>query len=152
MRYERKLYKDCTQDIEAIYLEVVKIFHMDDPKKWANLGVGFLLILFGGIPLASQFGLIGFGMPEFIDNIVGNFAIYIIAAVGLWLIIDAFMEEHAMKNATLIVAGVFLMIGVIQMLGSFGVLPFQIPIPVGMFYGIFLIEGVFLVLASFMTF
>jgi len=129
------------------------MFQADDPKTWGNLIVGFLLLSLGIIPFLHSFGFIGFTLPGFMGNIIGKIALWVIAAIGVWLIIDGFMEDDTIRMVTLLVAVVFLAVGVIQILHTFGVIGFQVPfLTLNVYYAIFAIEGLFLIIGAFATF
>jgi hypothetical protein len=132
------------------------MFEADDPKTWANLIIGFVLIGVGIIPLLEYFGVISFTLPGFITSLMGIIVYYVIAAVGFWLIIDGFMEEDMMRVVTIVIALVFVAIGIIQVLSGFGIIGFSIPFLPTKEYSIihnaiFVIEGFFLILAAFLT-
>lgn len=129
------------------------MFSWDDPKHIANLVVGLTLTALGSIHLLSKFGVIGFTLPGFINNVVGTIAVYAIAAIGLWLLIDGFMEDGHWRMTTIIVALAVIAIGVIPVLNTFGVIGFTIPfLSLTLYYVIFLLEGILLILAAFLTF
>lgn len=128
------------------------MFQADDFKTWANLFVGLALVVLGAIPLLNMIGILGFGLPGFLANIVGLIALWVIAAVGLWLLVDAFMEEDMMRIITLIGALLFLAIGIVAILEQFGFIGWAIPfLSVPVYYGIFVVEGLLLILAAFFT-
>ncbi len=128
-------------------------FNWDDPKTVANLIVGFLILALGIIPLLNGWGVIGFTLPGFLSGIVMKIVHYIIAALGLWLLIDAFMEDSHMRMITLLVALAVLAVGIIPLLNTFGVIGFTIPfLTVALYNIIFVIEGIFLIIAAFATF
>ncbi|MBN2566538.1 hypothetical protein JXB02_00460 [Candidatus Woesearchaeota archaeon] len=125
---------------------------INEPKNLISLVLGLILLALGGIPLLNQFGVVGFNVPEFLLGLVGQVILYIIAAGGLYLIIEAFMEgmQEGIGKVTFIVGLVVLAIGLIPLLFSFGVVQFTIPFLTSTVFNVlFVIEGIFLVIAAF---
>ena len=121
-------------------------------RSWLSLICGVLLIALGIIPLIGS--LTGFNLPEFMTGIVGQIAIYIIAAAGLYLIIDMFLEWGEDWAWISMVAGViFLGLGVVGVLNQFGVLNFGDIIKTYLtntvYNIIFVIEGIALAIGAF---
>jgi hypothetical protein len=128
------------------------MFHADDPKKWVSFSLGISLLALGVIPFLSNFGFIAFGLPGFLESIIGKIALWVIAAVGIWLLIEGFMEEDTIRVITIITALLFLSIGVIQLLFNFSIISWGIPwLSLNVYYAIFTIEGILLIIATFMT-
>lgn len=125
-------------------------FDFTDPKHWLALLVGLLLIAVGGIPLLNSWGLIDFNIPESLLGIIGSIALWVISAAGFYLLIDAFFEDEGIQKMTFLIAFVVLAIGIIPLLYQFGIIAFTIPFlsPV-LYYAVFVVEGIFLVIASF---
>jgi hypothetical protein len=122
---------------------------LDEPKGWVALFIGIVVVALGGIPLLSKLGVIGFNLG-FLENAIGVVGAYIIVAVGLYLLIDSFMEYDELRVISVIVAIVVVAIGLITSLHSLGMLGFGIPSITPLVYSIiFVIEGIFLILAAF---
>ncbi|MGM5487700.1 MAG: hypothetical protein ACQESG_02000 [Nanobdellota archaeon] len=131
-------------------------FHWDDPKTMANLLVGMVVLALGLIPLLNVLNVIEWGLPGFLSNVIAKIGLYIIAGLGLWLLIDGFMEAEGLQKVTLIVGLVVLALGILPLLSSFGVIP-EIPFlgfvlnPI-VFNVIFVIEGLLLIIAAWGTY
>lgn len=131
-------------------------FHWDDPKTMGNLILGLIVLALGLIPLLNQFNVISWGLPGFMTGLITKIALYVIAGIGLWLLIDGLMEAEGLKKITLIVGLVVLVLGLLPLLASFNVIP-AIPFldfvlnPV-VFNVIFVVEGVLLLLAAWGTY
>lgn len=127
---------------------------MHSAKHWISILIGLLLMALGILPLLSQLGIIGLAFDTWIGKIASIFA-YIIAAGGLYLIIDSFHEIGSMAPTlgwiTLIVGVIVLAFGIIQALHSFGTISWQIPtLPEVVYYAIFIFEGILLFIAGFL--
>lgn len=123
---------------------------LDEPKGWISIVVGFILVTLGVIPILNMFNIISFTLPGFLQTIIAVIALYVIAGAGLYIIIDAFMEDDHARLISIIVGLIFLAIGIINVLGGFGIIPFTIPFLTLIVYQIiFVIEGIFLILAAF---
>ncbi len=126
------------------------MFDFDDPKNWVAVIIGLLLLALGLIPLLNNFGVIGFGLPGFLNGIVSKIGLWIVAAGGLFLLIDSFLEDHSMRMISIVVALLILAVGIIPLLNSFGIIGFTIPfLSVNVYNIIFVIEGLFLLIAAF---
>ena len=122
----------------------------DEPKNYIACIVGLVLVAIGLIPLLNKMGMISWGIPTTIDGLIMGFALYIITIAAVYLLIDSFMEDHGMRMISLVVAIVIAIMGLIPILNSFGLIGFTIPFLGPMlFYVIFLVEGVFLLIAAF---
>jgi len=122
---------------------------LDEAKGWWSVIIGILIIVLGLIPFLNKFNVIGFNLPTFLQNAIGAFGIYIIAAVGIYLLIDGFMEDDTIKAITLIVAALLVIAGVMSALFQFGVIGFAIPfLTYTVFNVIFVIEGILLIIAG----
>ncbi len=124
---------------------------LDEPKGWVALIVGLLVTAIGGIPLASSLNLLPFSLPGFIANLIPAIAIWLIPAIALLLFIDsAVWEEDFSRMISVLVALVFLVLGIIEILHKFSIISFGIPFLTDtVYYIIFLLEGIFLILAAF---
>lgn len=129
------------------------MFDFDDPKNWSALLIGIILMALGLIPLLNKWGVIGFNLPGFLLGIFSNIALYILAAGGLYLLIDSFMEDDTTRVISIGVALAIIAIGLIPLLNSFGVIGFTIPFLSPTLYQIlFVLEGLFLFIAAFAMF
>ena len=125
---------------------------LDEPKGWISMIVGVILLGIGLIPLLNGWGVLPFGLPGFLTNLLSGIVVYLLAIGALYLIIDAFMEDvgDPIGMATLIIGIAIFALGIIILLNSFGVIGFSIPFLNEMIYNIlFVIEGIFLIIAAF---
>ena len=123
-----------------------------DVLSWISLPLGFILLALGVIPLLEGWGFIGFGLPGFLTTIVGSFVPFIIAAVALFLIIEAFLEDisSGMGMITAIVGVIVLVLGVIVALNSLGIIGFGIPFLTMTIYNIiFIILAILAIIGAF---
>jgi len=116
----------------------------DEPNEIINTILGLLLIVIGVLLAGTQFGFLPFILPAFFDNVISMALIYILAGVGLWLIIDGFMEWDDWPTwPTLIVGLLILAVGIINILANFKVIGFSITfIPSIIYYVLFVVEGI----------
>lgn len=116
-----------------------------------SLVIGILLAGFGLIPLLNKWGVIGFNIA-FLDSITGMIIFYILAAAGLFLIIDGFMEggfTEPWGMISIVVGFLVLVLGVIPLLNNFGVIGFSIPfLTITVYRIIFAIEGVIAIIGA----
>ncbi|MBD3209110.1 hypothetical protein GF367_01670 [Candidatus Woesearchaeota archaeon] len=124
----------------------------DEPKGKISLLVGILITALGIIPLLNRVGVLGFNLPEFILKLVPAVAIWIIPAAGFFLFIDAFDEDDTIRTVTIIVAFLLIVLGIIQILNQFGVIGFGLPLTDMVYYIAFVVEGLFLIIATFAMF
>lgn len=126
--------------------------HVFQGKNLLSLILGIILLALGLIPLLNTWGVIGFALPEFLVTIVSQIFIYLVAGGGLWLLVDGFHEgTHSTEGkVTMGVGFLVLLIGVINILQQFKVIPFGIPFLTPVVYSvIFTLEGILLVVAAF---
>ena len=119
----------------------------DEPNEIVNTILGIVLVALGGLLTAEKFGWLPFKLPSIINSVVGMFLVYILAAVGLWLIIDGFMEWDDWPAVPSLILGlVILAIGAINILESFKVISFAVGfIPQPVYYALFVVEGVLMI-------
>ncbi len=121
-------------------------------RSWISLGTGVVLFVLGLIPLISSWT--GFNLPGFMLTVIGSVAIYVVAAAGLYLLIDMFLEwGEEWAWVSMIVGVIFLALGVIVILNQMGTITFGGSIagllkPV-IYNVIFVIEGIALAIGSF---
>lgn len=122
---------------------------LDEAKGWWSVLVGILVLALGIIPFLNTLKVISFNIPGFLQNAIGAFGIYILAAVGIYLLIDAFMEDDTIRAITLVVGGIIVVAGILSALFAFGVIGFQIPFLTYTVYNvIFVLEGILLIIAG----
>jgi len=119
---------------------------------WISLPAGIILIALGLIPLLNSLGILAFGLPGLLTTLLGSFVPFIISAIAIFLIIEAFLEDfpHPLSVTTAIVGLLVLVIGVLVILSTFGVIGFTIPFLTMTVYNvIFIILGIFATIAAF---
>jgi hypothetical protein len=108
--------------------------------------VGLLVFLFGLIQLLELYKIISLGITSFVStNWFTLLLPYIIAVLGLYLAIEAFIEitNSNVLGVLSFIIGVAIMISGI--LSAFKILPF----PPLIYHIIFIVEGIFLIIAMF---
>lgn len=132
------------------------MFDFDDPKNWSALIIGLLLMALGIIPMLQQFKIITWA-----TFLTGNWLItiapYLLAAGGIYLLIDSFMEDDTMRIVSILVSLVVIAVGVIDVLNKFKIIGFGIPFLEGslgtiIYLSLFILEGLFLFIAAFAMF
>jgi hypothetical protein len=126
--------------------------HIFQGKNLLSLILGVILLALGMIPLLNSWKVIPFGLPAFLVVLVSQIFIYLIAAGALWLLVDGFHEGTytPQGKAAIGVGFVVFLIGIINILNKFKVIPFGIPFLTPVVYSvIFAIEGILLVYAAF---
>jgi hypothetical protein len=121
----------------------------DEPKGWISIFTGIFVIALGLIPLLNTWGVIGFNLPAIIIKIIPTIAIWALPALAIFLFIDAIDEDDTIRGVTIILGIIFLALGIIQILGTFGVIGFKIPISDMVYQIMFVVEGLFLFIATF---
>ncbi len=124
---------------------------LDEPKGWVALLVGLLVTAIGLVPLLGIFGILPSLLPKTILNLIPGIAIWLIPAIAILLLIDSIAwEDDAPRVISTIVAIVFLAVGIVEILHKFSMISFGVPfITDTIYYVLFVLEGVFLVLATF---
>jgi len=116
-------------------------------RKNIGLLLGVVLLVIGIIALLNSIGLLPFSIP-FSINILS----WILAAGGLYLIIESVTEFGARRALALLVAGVILILTLIPILNQFGILSFEIPgLSLTIYHILLLVEGTFLTINAFGT-
>lgn len=121
---------------------------IDSGKKITSFVVGVLILALGIIPLLNKFNVLAFQIPMM--ELMIKIAFWVFAAGGVFILIDAHLEDHAMKIPSTIIGILLIAVGLIEILFSFGTIGFHIPFLSDMiFYVLFVIEGLFLVIGGF---
>lgn len=124
---------------------------MMETKDFISFVIGALLFAFGLLPILS---MLGYG-PEWFDfGIKTSLFAYIVAIAGFYLIIESFIEitnSNSIGWWSFLIAAVLMTVGILQVLASFSIGPtwFNFNIPEIAYYMIFMIEGLFLMIAMF---
>jgi len=114
-----------------------------------NIGLTFGIIIFiiGLIALSNTFGFLGFGIPLSL-----NILAWILAAGGLYLIIESVTEIGPRRTIALVIAFVILILTLIPILSQLGIIGFSLPgLSLTLYHILLVIEGVFLIINAFGT-
>ncbi len=123
---------------------------IDEAKGWISALVGLVLLVFGAIPILSNFNLLPFKLPVFMSSLPAQLLPFIIAVGAFWLIIDAFMEDGGIRAISLIIGVLILAVGVLTLLNRFKIIGFALPFVTPMVYSVmFVVLGIFLIIAGF---
>jgi hypothetical protein len=130
---------------------------MMEAKDWLSFFVGLIVASMGALPLLNKF--LGIGPAFFsLEFLPATIFIYAIAGIGFYLIINSFIEitnSNPIGWFSFLIAGLIVVTGVLKALGELGVvsgflaLPFLNAISPVFYQIIFVIEGLFLMLACF---
>ena len=126
---------------------------MIEAKDYISFLIGAVLAAAGALPLLNKFnvGPSWFGLPWMPIQIFA----YIVAIAGFYLMIESVIEitnSNSIGWISFLVAGLFLAVGVLQVLSAFNVGPswFSLNfISQTIYHIIFVIEGLFLMIAMF---
>ncbi len=122
----------------------------DEPTSIFSLILGLILMALGLIPLLFSFGVIGFSLPGFLHGIVQAIMAYIAAGVGVWLLVDGFLEDDAWRWITWCVAIVVLLLAIIPILNQFSIIGFGLGfLTYQVFQIMFVVEALLLILMPF---
>ena len=123
---------------------------IDEAKGWISALVGLVLLVFGAIPILSNFNLLPFKLPVFMSSLPAQLLPFIIAVGAFWLIIDAFMEDGGIRAISLIIGVLILAVGVLTLLNRFKIIGFALPFVTPLVYSVmFVVLGIFLIIAGF---
>jgi len=111
--------------------------------------VGILVTALGLVPLLNTWGVIGFNWPEVVLNLIPGVAIWALPALALFLFADAVDEDDTIRAVTIVLGLVFLAFGAIQILNKFGVIGFGLDLSDVVYQIAFVVEGLFLTIATF---
>ncbi len=118
--------------------------------------IGVVLFIFGLIPILESFKVLNFGITKILEATWFSASIpFVLAILGLYLAIES-VEELFNSNSigwiSFIIGGIILILGLLLSLKAFGIGPglFGIVISPIVYSILFLIEGVFLMIAMFM--
>ena len=120
-----------------------------EANNWISLIVGIIVLALGGLPLLNQFAGISFGA-----FLVGYQAIlfsWVLAIVGLYVVIDAFMEGgEVLTWITAIIGFLILTVGALNALASVGITLLTLAfIPTVVYWVLLVVEAILLIIAGF---
>jgi hypothetical protein len=119
-------------------------------KSFTSLIFAIVMLVLGIVPLLNYFNLISWNI-NFMLTPLGAFLTYVLAAGALFLIIDSFMEglDEPQGRLAFFVGILLLIIGLLPVIGI--MIPFVSGILTPMvYYFLFTIEGIFLLIDSFL--
>jgi hypothetical protein len=120
---------------------------IDSGKKVTSFVLGIIIAAIGLFPLLNKFGIIGFAIPGL--NLVLSFAFYLMIIGAVLMLVDAHLEDHALKVPSTIVGIVMLAVAAVEVIAGFGIIAFHIPmIAVALPY-LLVLEGAFLIIGAF---
>jgi len=123
---------------------------IDSGKKISSFILGVIILALGLIPILEGFGVIGFKLPMAGLFMALKVASAIFAVGGVFILVDAHLEDHTLKVPSTIIGIILMGLGVFGLLSAFGVIPFGIPFMSAMVVNsLYTIEGLFLVIAAF---
>jgi len=114
-----------------------------------NLGLilGIIIFIVGFIALLNKIGILPFGIPLSV-----NILAWILAAGGLYLIIESITEIGIRRTIALFAAFIILLLTLTTILNQFGVISFLIPgISLALYHILLVVEGIFLIINAFGT-
>ena len=125
---------------------------MIEAKDWLSFFVGLIIAALGVLPLLSKMntGPSWFGLEFLPVQILA----YIVAIIGFYLLIESIIEitnSNAIGWISFLIAAVFMAAGILIVLSRFNVGPswFALPINALIYQIIFIVEGLFLMVAMF---
>jgi hypothetical protein len=128
---------------------------MMEAKDFISGFVGFIVFLLGLIPILESFGVLQTGFSAFLGSGAFVAAIpFVLAILGFYLAIESVIEltnSNHIGYISFIIGGIIMLIGLLPALQAFGIGPglFGFELPVTVYHIVFLIEGIFLMIAMF---
>ncbi len=116
-------------------------------RHWVSFVIGLVIALFGLFSLIGKESWLG---PA--GGLTGSILAYVLAFGGLYMVFDSFFEYsfHSGIFITTFIAGIVVFgLGIINVLHSFDAVAFSVPIPAFLYDLLFVVEGLFLVIATF---
>ncbi len=128
---------------------------MMEPKDWISGLVGLVVFLAGLIPLLEYFNIISWGFSNFLSS--GAFISatpYILAVLGFYLAIESIIEltnSNHIGWLSFFIGVAIMAVGILPALQAFGIGPglFGLELPTFVYHIIFIVEGLFLMIAMF---
>jgi len=91
------------------------MFHgWEGGRSFLSLILGIFVLALGFIPFLNAMHVIGFGLPGFMTSMVAKSGIYVLAGVGLYLLIDGFLEEGPIQVGSIVVALAIVALGIVN--------------------------------------
>ena len=118
-------------------------------RHWLSFFTGVVIFILGLFPLIGRDEWL-FGLME---HASGAVLAYLVAFGGLYLIIDSFFEytfHTGVFLASFLVGLLVFGFGLVMILSRIGVISWSLPdFPIVVYHALFMLEGLFLMLASF---
>jgi hypothetical protein len=118
---------------------------MHTVRHWTSFFVGALIFVLGFLPLIGK-------APAILDNVPAQVLSFVVAFGGLYLIIDSFFEYTFHSGVFLVSFLVGLLVfgfGLVSVLHEMGKIAFSVTIDSIVYNILFMLEGLFLMLACF---
>ena len=128
---------------------------MIDTSDWVSGFVGVIVFLLGLFPLLETYGVVTTGVSLFLSSSWVLTALpFILAILGFYLAIESVIEltnSNHIGWMSFMIGVVVMLIGILPALQKLGIGPglFGLEIPAIAYYIIFVIEGLFLMIAMF---
>ena len=128
---------------------------MIDTSDWMSGLIGLVVFLLGLFPLLEQFGILSTGISVFLQSSWVLSALpFILAILGVYLAIESIIEltnSNHIGWLSFFIGVTVMIIGILPALQSFGLGPglFGFQLPAMIYSIIFVIEGLFLMIAMF---
>lgn len=126
---------------------------MMEAKDWLSGIVGVIVFALGLMPLLEQFGVLGTNVAGLLTGASAAIP-YILAILGFYLAIESIIEltnSNHIGWMSFFIGAAIMLIGLLPALASFGIGPglFGFELPQTVYYVIFIVEGLFLMIAMF---
>lgn len=126
-----------------------------EPKDWFSGFVGLVVFLLGLLPLLESFGVLSTGFSAFVGS--GAFLTampFILSILGFYLAVESIIELTNSNHIgwfSFLIGAVIMLIGLLPALQAFGIGPglFGLSLPSMVYNIIFVVEGIFLIIAMF---
>ena len=115
-------------------------------RKNIGLYLGIVLFIVGILGLLNEVNILKFKIPLSV-----NVLAWILAAGGLYLIIESYTELGAKRTIALLFAFVVLVVALLPILNQLGIIRFTIPGNLLFYHILLTIEGVLLMINAFGT-
>lgn len=127
-----------------------------EPKDWFSGLVGFVVFALGLVPLLEQFNIVNWGISSFMSSSgFLSVAPYVLAILGFYLAIESVIEltnSNHIGWLSFLIGVVIMAAGLLPALQQlFGIGPglFGLAVPALIYHIIFIVEGLFLMIAMF---
>jgi len=122
---------------------------MHSVRHWLSFFVGAVIFVLGLFPLIGWPAAVAAALQSSLPLAV---LMYVLAFGGLYIIVDSFFEftfHSGVGIGTLLVGLAVFGLGLVSILHSMGAIAFGIDLPAILYYILFMLEGLFLMIACF---